>query len=150
MKLIVISDPENIAEEASHVQQLFKEGLEIFHLRKPDCTQEDFEKILRQLPPVLYKKIVIHSHYQLIQKYNLKGIHLPDWLVKKAEQEELKKIMITARKRNLTVSGSFHNIKELEANTLKFDYVFLSPVFNSSSKKDYIGGIDLEEASTFL
>lgn len=150
MKVILISRPEIFPDEAQHVQRFFKEGLDTFHLRKPGSNIEEFENALRQFAAIDYKRIVIHSHYRLIEKYNLKGIHLTEWFTARAHKTELKEIINTARNRRLTVSGSFHSIEALEDLTLKFHYVFLGPVFDSISKKGYMSAIDLDRASEFL
>ncbi|HEY8938401.1 MAG TPA: thiamine phosphate synthase [Cyclobacteriaceae bacterium] len=150
MKLIVVTAPENKPEDAQHIQELFIAGLESLHLRKPDLSQNDFEKIVKQLPPSLYKKIVIHSHYKLIEKYNLKGIHLTAWFMREAGLSEVKKIITTAHQRRLSVSGSFHSIEDLENLQLKLDYVFLGPVFDSISKEGYNAKININDAAVFL
>lgn len=151
MKLLVVSHPENdLKEEADHVHQLFKAGLEIFHLRKPNTTMVEFEETLTKLPPTLYKNIVIHQHYKLIEKYNLKGIHLTEWFMKSAGETELRQLIAAAHKRRLTVSGSFHSIAQLETLSLKLDYVFISPVFNSLSKQGYTSAINFTDVQAFL
>ena len=93
MKLIVVTAPKNNLEDARHIQELFNAGLESLHLRKPDQNKNDFENTLRQLSPSHYKKIVIHSHYKLIEKYNLKGIHLTEWFIREAGLQEVKELI---------------------------------------------------------
>jgi thiamine-phosphate pyrophosphorylase len=150
MKLIVISHPEVFANETQHVKRLFDAGLETFHLRKPENNQDEFEKTLRQIPPMYYRRTVIHSHYRLVMKYNLKGIHLTEAFIANTEPAELNQVITTARKKKLSVSGSYHNLEALEHLTLKLDYVFLGPVYDSISKKGYLSKIDPGSASSFL
>jgi thiamine-phosphate pyrophosphorylase len=150
MKLIVISHPGAVTNEAEHVQRFVNTGLETFHLRKPDSSQEEFEKTLRQTPAVYYRKMVIHNHYRLMVKYNIKGIHLTESFIKNTEPAELNQVILTAHKRKLTVSGSYHSVEALENMALKLDYVFLGPVYNSISKEGYLAKIDIEYASAFL
>lgn len=150
MKLIVVTAPENNPEDAQHIQELFNAGLESLHLRKPDLEKNDFENTLRQLPSSLYKKIVIHSHYKLIEKYNLKGIHLTEWFIREAGLQEVKELITIAHQRRISVSGSFHSIEDLENLQLKLDYVFLGPVFDSISKEGYKSKINMGDAVVFL
>ena len=150
MKLIIVTAPENKPEDAQHIQELFNAGLESLHLRKPDQEKNDFENILKQLPPSLYKRIVIHSHYKLIEKYNLKGIHLTEWFIREAGLQEVKELIAIAKQRRLSVSGSFHSIEDLENLQLKLDYVFLGPVFDSISKEGYKSKISMSNAAAFL
>ena len=76
MKLILISYPTNIDNEHQILAHLFDEGLEYFHLRKPGFSKARIINYLSQIPDKYYNRIVIHSHYDLIRKYNLKGIHI--------------------------------------------------------------------------
>jgi thiamine-phosphate pyrophosphorylase len=98
----------------------------------------------------LYKRIVIHSHYKLIEKYNLKGIHLTEWFIRDAGLHEVKELITIAHQRRLSVSGSFHSIEDLENLQLKLDYIFLGPVFDSISKEGYKSKINISDATTFL
>ncbi|MHB9010692.1 MAG: thiamine phosphate synthase [Ignavibacteriaceae bacterium] len=143
MKLIIISPPYNIDEEIELLKYLFDDGLEYFHLRKPEIDSNTLEKslldYLEQLPEKYHNKIILHSNYDLVQKYNLKGMHYT--------------------KNNLPImnfnyikhqSASFHSIDEIEKNKHPFNYVFLSPVFDSISKQNYKSSFDLTTVSNFL
>ena len=50
MKLIVITTPQFFKGEAAAVTSLFRNGLEILHLRKPESSAEEIDSFLRQLP----------------------------------------------------------------------------------------------------
>ena len=146
MKIIIISSPVNLQKEHEAINALFESGLEYFHLRKPDTDKASFENFLRDIKPAFYRRISIHSHYYLIGKYNLGGIHIPE---KMRMDEEVKEISKTARKKNLKISASIHQLEDLE-NTKGFDYVFLSPVFDSLSKENYKSAFDHAELKKFL
>lgn len=150
MKLLVITSPTEVAQEAEKLTALFKEGLDVLHFRKPDWKLEQYERLLRKLPAEHYKKIVIHSHFKLMGKYNLKGIHLQSRLLAEAEDTNVKEAFKLASKRNLAVSASMHSFQEIKNSKWKFDYVFLSPVFDSISKKGYTSGFKPEELRAFI
>ncbi len=150
MKLLVITSPVEEENEAGKINRLFDEGLQILHLRKPDWESEKYELLLKKIAPQHYKKIVIHSHFKLIGKYNLKGIHLKSRMLLESETQNIKEAFRLAAKRNLTISASMHSLQQLRENKRKFDYVFLSPVFDSISKKGYSAAFDMEEVRTFL
>lgn len=150
MKLLVITHPDKIEAEAERITALFREGLELLHLRKPDWDFGKFETLLKQLPPQYYRKVVIHSHFKLIEKYNLRGIHLKGEYLSGTHKQELKEIFKLATKRNITISASMHSFREIEENKWMFDYVFLSPVFDSISKKGYQSGFDPEVLGKFM
>ncbi|MCC8172722.1 MAG: thiamine phosphate synthase [Parabacteroides sp.] len=123
-KLIAISLPRFFPGEAEAVGRLLDAGLERFHLRKPESSAEEISVFLHTLPPVFYPKIVLHDCFALAKELGLKGIHL--------------------NRRNSTVPAGFqgsvsrscHATEELEGRGA-YDYVFLSPVFDSVSKAGY-------------
>jgi thiamine-phosphate pyrophosphorylase len=148
MKIFVISNPLNIPGEHDLINALLEEGLEYFHLRKPEFSETEMTSFLKEIKPNFLKKISIHSHYKLIEKYNLKGIHLTNKYLEAVDKKELKDIFKLAAKRNLQLSTSIHNIEEIE--DLKYNYVFLSPVFDSISKAYYKSSFNLEDLKEIL
>ncbi|MHB1688877.1 MAG: thiamine phosphate synthase, partial [Ignavibacteriaceae bacterium] len=118
-------------------------GLEYFHLRKPKIDSAILEKslidYLEQLPEKYHNKLILHSNYDLVQKYNLKGMHYT------------KNCLLGTNINNVIhQSTSFHLIDEIEKNKHPFNYVFLSPVFDSISKQNYKSSFDLTTVSNFL
>ncbi len=150
MKLIVITNPEEVKKEAEKITALFEEGLELLHCRKPEWDSVRFEGFLKTIPSKYYKKIVIHSHYKLIEKYNLKGIHLTGAYRKLIDDKILQELFKTIKKKNITISTSFHSVEELKNNKWKYDYVFLSPLFDSISKKNHFSEFDIVEVKNVL
>ncbi|MFC4096752.1 thiamine phosphate synthase [Euzebyella saccharophila] len=148
--MIVLISPENdIPNELPLLHQLFEEGLQCFHLRKPKRSIGDYEKYLSQLDEKYHHKVVIHEHYQLLNKFDLKGIHFPERTRNQLLSDN--KIHLNYRfvkttetidfqiDKNKTSSTSFHDISVLEQCPIAFDYQFLSPVFTSISKENYRG-----------
>lgn len=82
MKLILLSHPTKILKEPQLVEALFEKGLEYFHLRKPEYSKEEVEDYLSAIPSKYHSRIVLHSCFELAEKYNLKGIHLNSKSVK--------------------------------------------------------------------
>ena len=76
MLLLVQSSPKIVQGEAEIVKELFDNGLETFHLRKKNASTRQIEEYLNAIPRKYWSRIVIHSHYSLAIKYDLKGIHL--------------------------------------------------------------------------
>lgn len=134
--VIVISNPTAITDEHAIIQQLFDEGLEIFHIRKKEFSENEMRTFIEQIPEKYLSRIVLHSHYHLAEEYNLKGIHVPVDFNSEAS------------KRSLSVS--FHSLDEVEKFNTKFDYGFLSPVFDSISKEGYKSKFDFSELKTYL
>jgi thiamine-phosphate pyrophosphorylase len=150
MKLFVLTHPQEVENEAEKITELFKEGLEILHFRKPEWTIEKYEALLKSIPSIYYKKLVVHSHYKLIEKYNLRGIHLTGKYLEVVEGKMLKELFKTAERKSITISTSMHSMQEVMENKCKYDYVFLSPLFDSISKEGYPAGFDIEEVKQNL
>lgn len=140
MKTIVISAQKTIEKETEIVTDLLKEGLTRFHLRKPHYSFKKMKDYLEKIPSEYHNKIIIHSNHKLALKYNLRGIHLTSKERGSSFKTWFKIKSIKRKKRRLTVSTSFNSISELEKYNDLFDYVFLSPIFDSISKKDYQSG----------
>jgi thiamine-phosphate pyrophosphorylase len=150
MKLIVISAPEKVEKEHELINALFEQGLKTFHLRKPGYTINEMQDFLKAIHPQYLRRISIHSHYELMGKYNLAGIHLTGDHLKSMPADSLKEIYNVARKKNLKISGSVHSLEDFSNLSFNYDYVFLSPVFNSISKRGYLSNLSLHEISQLL
>jgi thiamine-phosphate pyrophosphorylase len=139
-KLIVITPEKNHPKEFQLVSLLFENELHTLHLRKPQTTENKLRDYLSQIPNKFYKKIVIHSHYKLAKEFNLKGVHLTE------KARKAKRINSSLK----IVSTSFHTTTDVLKSRRKYEYVFLSPIFNSTSKKGYKSNFDLEDLKPFL
>jgi len=63
MNLIIISSPIDVPNEHEIINSLFEEGLEIFHIHKPDFSKEETENFIRQIPAKHHNKIFLHSDF---------------------------------------------------------------------------------------
>lgn len=131
MQLIVLSSPKNVEGEAEIVKELFDNGLETLHLRKKNATTAQIEEYLNAIPRRYWSRIVLHSHHNLAIKYDLKGIHIGRKYKKQKFIYWLKLLYYKFKKPDLQVSSSFNNLSSLYSDERHYDYVFLSPVFDS-------------------
>lgn len=150
-KIIVITEPQFIENEVTVVESLFEAGLEILHIRKPSASLAELESFLRAIAPQYLKRVVLHSHYQLMAKYNIRGIHLTSHVWEELqEQGTLKEYIRPLQKRGLSISASTHSFAEIQRLPSTLDYVFLSPFFDSISKPSYFGSINVSEVEDFI
>ena len=133
MLIIIISNATALKNEATHINELFKQGMQLFHLRKPDYTLEQMEELLKNIESQYYPNIVLHQHHELAEKYNLKRIHFPEHKRKSTSEAEL----LNWKKKGFTLSTSIHDLEEHKSLSEVFDYAFYGPVFESISKPDY-------------
>lgn len=142
--MIVLIAPENdIPNEIEILHQLFKEGLQYYHLRKPDKDYQAHCNYLNQIEEQYHNRVVVHYFHELVNEFNLKGIHFQ-------EQKRIDSIDNPGRyfkglsMFGKTISSSFHEPPVLQSCEFEFDYHLLSPVFSSISKKGYEGrGFDV-------
>ncbi|MDH5561677.1 MAG: thiamine phosphate synthase, partial [Deltaproteobacteria bacterium] len=136
MQLILISSPESLPNEIKWVEELFKAGLTRFHLRKPEHSRGHLKEYLLAIDPVYYPRICLHTHLDLAEEFSLGGVHLNGSV--RGDQEVLK--YVDSFKKTVRLSASAHRLDELGELKGRFEYVFLSPVFDSLSKVGYCAG----------
>lgn len=137
MKLIVISSPDPIAEEPQCINQLFEAGLEYFHLRKPDYTQEQLRQLLLQIEPEHYAKIALHQHHELAGEFEINRLHFTEKNRSITPAAKLLKL----KSEGYCLSTSVHSTAALQQLPPCFSYTFFGPVFNSISKPGYVATI---------
>ena len=138
--LIVISPEEIIVNEGEIINQLLSNGLELYHLRKPISVKLEYEEFIKTIPSKNKRSIVLHQHHELALRYNVKGLHLKENHRNSLSKQEIKDLKKNLQNRNMILSSSFHSLEEIKTYDGLFDYVFLSPVFESISKPGYVSG----------
>lgn len=116
-----MTTPYFFVEEHQIINALFDEGLEILHLRKPETEPVYSERLLTLIDESYRKRIVVHDHFYLKNEYNLKGIHLNQ------RNPEL------SPKYKGYLSCSCRTEQEVTQHKKACDYVFLSPLFDTST-----------------
>ena len=126
---------------------LFQRGLEIFHLRKPGFSLEQVREYLGGIPEAYHGRIILHHHHRLMEDFGLMGIHFTESLrIEKSGQIP----KIRKQHPRIYLSAAFHSFSDINAWGPFFDYVFLSPIFDSISKKNYKAAFDPAELEVFL
>ncbi len=141
MELVIISAPNRIKNEHLILNKLFESGMDIFHLRKPDWDINEIKSLIESIDNKFHNRIVIHSHYELCKTYNLKGIHFT---------EKTKAFINKYSEWSVQKTISVHSVKEATEIKEKYDYVLLSPFFNSISKDSYKSTFNHKELELWL
>lgn len=123
--LVVITLPHIFEGEADVLNALFAEGLQCLHLRKTDASEAEVESLLRLVKPEYYSHITVHYHHGLAVRHSLGGVHLSGRTPGVPEGWQGR------------VSRSCHSLAELADEPQRYDYSFLSPIFDSISKQGY-------------
>ncbi|MBD0831273.1 thiamine phosphate synthase [Aestuariibaculum sediminum] len=134
--IIVIAPEHDIKNEIVILHELFHEGLQYYHLRKPHKTYTAYEVYLNQIDSKFHNRVVVHQSHKLLDDYNLKGLHFQETKRRTLTLDTFQNLRDNS---TITISSSFHSPNELTNCKFNFDYYFLSPVFSSISKQGYEG-----------
>lgn len=133
MKIIAITTPKIIEEDSYLIKSLLSKGVYTIHLRKPESTIDECRKLLGKLSKQECENIIIHDYPELYNEFSLKGIHV---------NKNVKSLPIGYQGFK---TRSCHNFEEIIRYKSEYDYLFLSPIFNSISKVGYNSAFSSEE-----
>jgi thiamine-phosphate pyrophosphorylase len=120
MQLLAVSPESEYRNEADWVVRLLDAGLHRYHVRKPQWGAAECAALIEQIPADRHASLSIHQAYCLAEEYGV-AIHLK-----------------AASWHPLARSRSLHALQHLAQQLAGFEYAFLSPVFASISKQDYV------------
>ena len=123
-KLIAITREVVEIDESCRICNLIDAGFDYVHIRKPALQKNEMQQFIESIPTRYYNRLKLHDHFDLADKYDLAGIHL----------NSRNRTAPTGFQKH--VSKSCHAIEELR-DIDRFEYVFLSPIFDSISTQGY-------------
>ena len=135
-QLIVISNPTPLPGEANTINKLFHAGLQLLHLRKPDYSIDEWNRLIEDIRPEYYERIVLPAMLlQQEQSINMpcRKVHFSEYLRNKTVPIIFNKL----KEQGYVLSTSIHAATTYNALPETFDYTFFSPVFDSISKQGY-------------
>jgi len=133
--LVVISHADMLPGEAAIIQQLFVEGLELFHLRKPGADESTMRQLLNELPAMYHPRISLHGFFHLVNEYEIRRLHFREEHRLATDEVTLSQL----KDKGYLLSTSVHDLQTLQRLPALFSYAFFSPVFDSISKQQYKG-----------
>lgn len=115
------------------------DNYDYLHIRKPDWDERQIRRLIEAIPSELYHRLKLHSFFHLVEEYGLGGCHLNHrWPDAPADCK--------------CISHSFHSIDEINKYFSEenipidcYQYVTLSPIFDSISKQGYLSAFDLDK-----
>lgn len=120
--LIAVTRPELVAGEWRQIERYLDNGFARVHIRKPEWSEAATEELLQRISCRLYSRLTLHDHHRLALKYGC-GVQCNARNPKPAKDSSL-------------ISRSCHSLKEAAA-CKEYDYVTISPIFDSISKPGY-------------
>lgn len=133
MKLILISPSEKKEDEIPLLLNMFEQGLPAYHLRKTKFSTRQLKSFIAEIPEKYHPRIVIHTHHELALKFNLKGIYISRSHKKRKFMLWLKLKWLKFKKEKLQVSSTYRSIEAILHIEREYDYIFLTPTFDSHS-----------------
>lgn len=97
------------------------------HLRKPGCSETEMRRLIESIDPSLRQGIILHDHLALATEYGLGGVQVNN-----------RNPLVLEGFDGLTLR-SCHSADEVAMYADKYDYLTLSPVYDSISKEGYQG-----------
>jgi len=137
MELTVISNPGIVVNEAVIINRLFEVGMTRFHLRKPDWNGNQFIDLLKGIDQAFHRNISFHQQHYLTNSFGTMRLHYSEKQRLSTDKEKLN----YQQQEGYILSSSVHSLAEIPLLQC-FQYVFLSPVFNSISKPGYQGQVE--------
>ncbi len=124
MKLIGITSEKYIYDEADIIMAMLDCGLDEMHIRKPEYLSSDVACLLHKISKQYYSRIILHDYFELTKRFAVGGIHLNIRNPRSLSNYQGR------------IGRSCHSFEEVRASN-DVDYCFLSPIFDSISKKGY-------------
>ncbi|MGE8430889.1 MAG: thiamine phosphate synthase [Sphingobacterium sp.] len=127
--IIALTAEESIPSEKGIIDALFKEGLDILHLRKYHFTDVQMSRYVESIDSTYLDRLVLHSHPHLSAELGIARIHMNE----KNKQYRPTNQMLPTK----ICSTSVHDIDQFNSLDERWAYAFLSPLFPSISKIGY-------------
>lgn len=124
MKLIAITAEDRISNEVERITTILDSGFDYVHIRKPNYTIEQVRGLISSIPSEYHNRLKLHDYFALTEEFDLAGVHL------------------NSRNPNVPlkcgiISCSAHSVEDIAMANNGYEYIFLSPIFDSISKVGY-------------
>lgn len=121
--IAVLTLPGDFPGEAECLEELLEAGVERLHLRKPEMSLPELERLVSRLASRWASRLVLHYQPQLALRYGIPQVHGP---------------LSMGEGTGLRVSTSVHSWEEFVELPESLEYAFISPLFDSISKQGYL------------
>lgn len=142
---VIVITPEKFYDGEEHLIEHITSRGSIIHLRKPNSDLEELKLYCERVATISNypQNISIHYNPHIAEMFNFGGVH-----IRYNQISELKNHNFNS---NIRLSCSTHSFTEaLDMEKLQFSYYFLSPIFDSISKKGYRSNYSLSDIDLFL
>lgn len=128
--MILVITPETIIpNEPEIINQMFHEGLDLLHIRKPSINREEMTGFINSIDDSFSAQLILHTHYEVGKDYNISRFHF--------REEDRRQGKYKPWMTENIISTSVHDIAAYNMLEKEWEYAFISPLFPSISKKGY-------------
>ncbi|MGU3376692.1 thiamine phosphate synthase [Chryseobacterium sp. M5A1_1a] len=127
--ILVITPETKVPNEVEIINQMFKDGLDLLHIRKPWISQQEMIDFISDIDESFYSQLVLHTHFELGKDCSISRFHFRE------EDRKERKYMLFMN--DNIISTSVHHITHYNTLEKEWEYAFISPFFQSISKKGY-------------
>ena len=138
MRLIAITAEDYVEGEAKAIEHLLDNGFAFVHLRKPHGSDQQMLALVRSIHSRYHSRLTLASNLGVWGECALGGVHL-----NAANEHRVGEFD------GVRVSKSSHCEADL-TDLSRFDYSFLSPVFDSISKPGYRAAFSHDQLRAIL
>jgi len=147
MRLIIISPPDDVLDEPEVVCRILQQSSATVHLRKPGQSGRQLADYLKHIPAAFHRRIMVHNHPGLLDHFDLMGVHFTE----KKRPHNLQRLrQLRLAQPGCRLSSAFHRITDIPEYNGLFDYILLSPIFDSISKPGCRAAFDPADLKRFL
>ena len=140
MEIVLITSGKKDSAEPELVTKLFEAGLTTLHLRKPNYSTRQLTQYIEGIPEAFRPRIIIHSHHDLIFKYNLKGVHFTEVHLERKFKKWWFFRKLKASGKKISLTRSYHKLSEVyQAEEIDFDYYLIGTIYNNITNEFYSG-----------
>ena len=139
--MLLISNPTAVPKEINTIHALFENGLELFHVRKPDFSILEIKAFVNAIGLEFRNQLILHSHHQLADELGINRLHF-------TTKDRVRNNPVRVWNPDRVNSTSTHSIAEFNGLESCFEYAFLSPVYPSISKENYFSKENLLDEIT--
>lgn len=132
LKIIAITPERPYGCEAEAICRMVDAGIWRVHVRRPGATDDGMRRLLERLPAEVLPQVTLHDCLGVAAEFGAGGVHLNG-------RNPEPPAGFGGR-----VSRSCHTLAEAGRCTQE-DYLFLSPLFDSISKRGYAAGFTADE-----
>lgn len=138
LTLVAITPEAPVPDEAAKVTGLLEGGWGYVHLRHPGADEATMRRLLEDIPARLRARLKLHDRHVLAREYGA-GVHFNSRNPYEASHLTEGGALPRGSALPCPASASCHSTDEVAEVPGELDYVTLSPVYSSISKRGYEG-----------